>query len=70
MVDSIRRDYPVWICSDCGNRYGHLECGIATWHDGKCCVCGQSASVTEPRDFGQLKEEWREHETNRSKTKN
>jgi len=25
---------------------------ISTWHTGKCGICGEERSVTEPRDFG------------------
>jgi rRNA maturation protein Nop10 len=29
---------------------------IATWHFGKCDVCGATTEVTEPRDFKHLKQ--------------
>jgi len=56
-----RKDFsqPAWVCSDCGNKYGYHECGIATWHEDTCGVCGQKKIVTEPRDFGYLKEGWK-----------
>lgn len=48
-------DYPVWICSSCGSKYGKRRCGeCTTWHVGKCDICGIEACVTEPRDFGHL----------------
>ena len=53
-----QRDYPVWVCYPCGIRHGFKECGIATWHDDTCGVCGKVTTVTEPRDFGHLKNSW------------
>ena len=58
-------DQPMWVCFECGPRYakramkdGHLS----TWHPDTCGVCGrEGVSCTEPRDFGYLKPEWREH---------
>lgn len=52
------RSYPAWICSDCGRKHGRRECGIATWHEDKCGVCGHTGLVTEPRDYGHLKDGW------------
>jgi len=52
---SEKKFYPHWICSDCGNKYGNRQCGIATWHFDKCDLCGKETSVTEPRDYGHLK---------------
>ena len=61
---SSQRDYPFWICWDCGKRYGRRDCGIAaTWHMGSCGVCCQVKDVTEPRDFGHLKDDWKHHDT-------
>lgn len=46
-------DYPSWICSECaeanGGRWpkGH----VATFHNGTCGWCNQTAGVTEPRDW-------------------
>lgn len=55
----MKRDYPNWICSDCGNKYGRRECGVATWHPSTCEICGEdNVYVTEPRDFGHLKDAW------------
>lgn len=50
--------YPTWICFSCGNKYGKRQAGICTIHPGKCGVCGCEAMVTEPRDFGHLKDGW------------
>lgn len=52
-------DYPSWICRECGEKYGRRPCGIASWHVAECGVCSNSTWVTEPRDFGHLKPEWR-----------
>lgn len=41
-----------WICAECGKKYGNRECGIATWHEAVCDICGKKTEVTEPRDFG------------------
>jgi len=53
-----RKPYPAWICFDCGDKWGRRECGIATWHTDTCCICGERRAVTEPRDYGHLKEGW------------
>lgn len=53
-------EYPVWVCHPCGNRHGFKKCGVATWHENTCGICGQITSVTEPRDFGHLKNSWME----------
>jgi hypothetical protein len=52
-------NYPSWICGDCGTKYGRKPCGIACWHMGVCGVCGKTTAVTEPRDYGHLKDEWK-----------
>lgn len=52
-------EYPVWVCNDCGNRYGNRKAGEgATWHYDKCDICKCAGTVTEPRDFGHLKDGW------------
>ena len=50
--------YPIWICHPCGVKHGNKKCGVATWHENTCDVCGKIAIVTEPRDFGHLKDTW------------
>ena len=59
--------YPTWICGDCGTIYGRKPCGVATWHFDKCDVCGEETTVTEPRDFGHLKDGWQDHIANAGK---
>ena len=53
-------DYPSWVCSECGRRFGNRPAQgmIATWHPGICGICNEEKSVTEPRDFGHLREGW------------
>ena len=55
--------YPVWICLPCGNRLGRgAPAGhVCTVHIGVCDVCGETRAVTEPRDFGYLKDGWWTH---------
>jgi len=53
--------YPTWICHNCGIKYGKRACGVATWHMDICDVCGKETEVTEPRDFGHLKDGWQDH---------
>jgi hypothetical protein len=51
-----------WVCHPCGMKYGRrTDPGSAsTIHHGRCDVCGQPATVTQPRDYGHLRPEWRE----------
>lgn len=55
-------DYPVWVCVPCGVKFGKnvQETRISTFHIGVCDVCGKEDAVTEPRDFGYLKDNWRD----------
>jgi hypothetical protein len=50
--------YPDWICRPCGFAYGRFpsQDRVSTYHQGTCDVCGESAPVTEPRDFGHMRE--------------
>lgn len=50
--------YPAWVCAKCGDKYGRKKPGVATWHYDDCGVCGKHTIVTEPRDFGHLKDGW------------
>jgi len=55
----VRRPYPAWVCSMCGAKYGRRRiCAVSSWHSGTCGICGHEASVTEPRDFGHLQDDW------------
>lgn len=54
--------YPIWICRECGDKYGQRPVGIASWHVNNCGVCGKRSWVTEPRDYGHLRDEWRNSE--------
>ena len=53
-----RRPYPEWVCRPCGYQYGRFPRmdRISTWHEGTCGICGQRGPVTEPRDFGHLRD--------------
>ena len=45
--------------ADCGAKHGNRTPGVATWHEGTCGICGEKKPVTEPRDYGHLKREWK-----------
>lgn len=46
-------DYPAWVCSPCGRKYGKRLPILASYHTGDCGWCGaEHIPVTEPRDFG------------------
>lgn len=52
--------YSDYICAECGTAHGRRSSGPATtWHYGTCDVCGRPEMVTEPRDFGHLRDSWR-----------
>lgn len=62
-----KKQYPTWICDDCGVRWGHWyqpqtvapKSHCATYHYGDCDVCGaKHTPVTEPRDYGHLIAGW------------
>lgn len=54
-------DYPAYICEDCGRKWGRRSPSDATtWHEGVCDLCGEERPVSEPRDFGYLREGWQE----------
>lgn len=61
---------PYWVCNECGTKWGAWFNGsnyvgpaphYATYHEGTCGVCGSTATVTEPRDYGYLRKGWREY---------
>lgn len=60
-INTFMKEYPCWLCFECGEKYGRHACGASTWHKDKCDVCGKEALVTEPRDFGHLKDSWEFH---------
>jgi hypothetical protein len=46
-------EYPSWICSPCGHKYGRPRAILATFHEvDRCGWCGEKTATTEPRDFG------------------
>lgn len=48
-----RAEYPTWICSECGSKYGRVIDHCATIHEGdKCGWCDEKTVTTEPRDYG------------------
>lgn len=54
-------DYPQWICAPCGEKHGRKACGITSWHEGDACdICGDKTITTEPRDYGHLKDTWKD----------
>lgn len=56
----IMNEQPDWVCVPCGLKWGNRwpKNHLATFHNGKCGVCGREDSVTEPRDFRYLKNGW------------
>lgn len=45
------KDYPRTICCDCGEKHGRWPKGhVATFYKGVCGWCGETKTVTEPRD--------------------
>jgi hypothetical protein len=46
-----KKPYPTWICWPCGDQFSRWRTDVATYHKGKCDVCGGERNVTEPRDF-------------------
>lgn len=57
----MKPEYPHWICLDCGSKLGRKKPGVATWHIDECGICKKKTAVTEPRDFGHLKDGWSAH---------
>jgi hypothetical protein len=57
-INTSMKNYPDWICKLCGDKHGNKPAGLATWHPDTCGLCGKLTDVTEPRDFGHLKDGW------------
>lgn len=65
MVKNKNKNYPAWVCHDCGVCYGKwYEDGeylgpsphYASYHYDTCDVCGKNeVPCTEPRDYGHLR---------------
>ena len=49
--------YPEWICDLCAGAAGKRLRGLATFHPDVCSLCGETRSVTEPRDYGHLSQQ-------------
>jgi uncharacterized membrane protein len=58
---------PDWSCNTCGEKWGRWwenetytgpTPHFATYHIGKCDICGETKAVTEARDFGYLRKGW------------
>ena len=45
------KEYPQWVCTDCGLAANTKRFDVSTYHHGTCGVCGKQTAVTEPRDF-------------------
>lgn len=54
-----QRQYPDWICHDCGTSYCKgTSAHAATYHIDNCQCCGaEGVPCTEPRDYGHF-EQW------------
>ena len=44
-------EYGVWICAECGYKYGKKVIDYSTYHYDICEYCGKITSVTEIRDW-------------------
>jgi len=60
----------IWVCSDCGKKYGYVATGCSTFHVDTCDVCGEEKPCTEPRDYGYLPKLRSTYEYKGSKTNN
>lgn len=63
-IIKLQKDYPQLICFSCGDKYGRWsreqrEGRVCTVNRDTCDICGEIRFVTEPRDFGGLKPEWK-----------
>lgn len=58
-------NYPVEICHECGAKYGQRNAlHDHTCWNGTCEICGETGTVTSPRDFGHLKPGWEKETKN------
>lgn len=64
---------PEWVCRPCGEKYGiWWEDGSytgptqhhATYHVDDCSVCRAHVPCTQARDYGYLRKEWLQHQSN------
>jgi hypothetical protein len=65
-VKPSHRQYPYWICFDCGHAsIGHRKPGVVTCHSNICGICGEQKSVCNVRDFGypvfMVEDDWKLH---------
>ena len=58
---AIGKPYPAAICRQCGEQYGNRRPTMITIYPGTCGVCGAVGYVTEPRDYGHLRDGWQNH---------
>ena len=61
---TISKPYPETICRQCGHIYGHRQPTMITIYLGTCNICGFNGYVTEPRDYGHLRNGWQNHKKN------
>lgn len=54
----------MWICIDCGNKYGKPRGNPSTYHNGICEWCGKEKAVTEHRDYGYPELKEKDNESN------
>ena len=69
----IGKSYPELVCMEGGTRYGRTRENVnqhATCHEDQCGVCGNVASVTEPRDLVHLSDGWQEHKATNKESGN
>ena len=45
------KNYPHWVCQECGSKASKKQFQVSTWHKDKCDVCEKIKMVTEARDF-------------------
>jgi hypothetical protein len=60
MIPKAAERQPEVVCNGCGTLFGRYmrpDRVSSYWMD-TCGVCGKHMAVTEPRDFGYLKEGW------------